>query len=180
MFLGGESLAHGVPANQQPEFEALFVQSTPVPVEMGASTQTIFQPSYTAGTAGKPASAAGLRCAFFALSGGGVSCQCRGAPIHPGAAPGQAPSLGRTEPTRRDLASTLNPDTIQTQQTQRGGAGHRRRLLRKVRCHVRAARTPNPASSAVASAAPRTGPPALGRGLFLASGLVVDSHPPSG
>lgn len=42
-----------------------------------------------------------------------------------------------------------------------------------------AARTPNPASPAAASAAPRTGPPALGRGLFLATCLDVGSHPPS-
>lgn len=44
---------------------------------------------------------------------------------------------------------------------------------------MRAARTPNPASPAAASAAPRTGPPALGRGLLLASSLDVGSHPPS-
>lgn len=42
---------------------------------------------------------------------------------------------------------------------------------------MRAARTPNPASPAAASAAPRTGPPALGRGLLLASSLDVGSHP---
>lgn len=106
------------------------------------------------------------------------SFKWRGAPTYLGAIPRQGPNLYREGPTRRDSASTLNPDTIQARQTKRGGAGYYYgRRLPKVWCHVRAARTWKPASPAVASAAPRTGPPALGRGLLLASCLDFGSHP---
>lgn len=48
------------------------------------------------------------------------SCQRRGAPVHPSAAPRQAPSLYREGPTRRASASTLNPDTLQARANEAG------------------------------------------------------------
>lgn len=49
VLLSGEPLAHGVPKSQQPGLEALYVQRTPRPAEMGASLQTFPQPLSAAG-----------------------------------------------------------------------------------------------------------------------------------
>lgn len=121
VLLGGEPLAHGVPASQQPEARSPLCAEDP-----NASRNGCFYPNHssapfhrgrrskTCGGGGWPA-----LCAFCALLPG--SCQWRGAPIHTGAAPRQAPSLGREEPTRRDSASTLNSDT--SRPSKRSGAG---------------------------------------------------------
>lgn len=51
VFPGGESLAHGAPASQHPELEALYAQRTPLPAEMGVLTQTNLQLLSAAGAA---------------------------------------------------------------------------------------------------------------------------------
>lgn len=124
-----------------------------MPVEMGASTQTILQHTPQAPLENPRRGWPALR---FALSGRGVSCRVE-APRFTRAALGRSPSRPWLEPTRRDLASTLNPDTIQTQQTQRGGgwasaAPSAEGAVPRARCG------PESASSAVAQPLPELGP----------------------
>lgn len=85
-----------------------FLCSTPVPVEMGASTQT--SSAAHRGHRWKPASEAGLRCAFFCALRQGVGCQCR-APRFTRAPPWASPKLEPYGTYSSGFSVPLNPDT---------------------------------------------------------------------
>lgn len=131
--------------------------------------QTIPQSLCAAGATLRPAAATGLCCALSALSArGNVSGEAL--PLNPG-----VPLSKPQACAERDLLVTtwpppFNLDTLQPPQTKRGGAGLGFTGAACSRFGATCALTgpnPNPASPAAASAAPRSGSPALGRGFLL-------------
>ena len=119
-----------------------------------------------------------MLCTFCALRVG--RGEWRGAPTHPGVPLSKPQACAERDP----LVAKWPPPSILilSSHCKRSGVGLGFRGAACPRfgatCAL-TARTPNPESPAAASAAPRSGFPALGRGFLLADCLDIGSHPVS-